>query len=367
MAGGGTRAESLEAALRALVVDAGPSVHRLVNRESEGARILMAAARTPDTWSTEEKAAAVIATVVSVIDELTNPRWKRAAQAAVRIPAQRYQGAEFDSLAGRWRDLGREDAAQETISVDEAADRYRGYWRNSTAPHLAKALLARFDQLNAGDGWQQMRKEEYIPSVALPLSFERTELLYHFEGMRGIKSTCQRWLVAHGPVEYYDAVGWYYNDPDAAVDIVPVANCYREGSYELLPQGGRKGRLRFARRLEVGDRYYFAYETQFNSDRPCRPTILQEVRGRLTAQLTVRAQFDPRVLPARCWYFDVSVQSEGSIVPPEGAPQLLTVSPNGYVDHEFRNCRHGRKYGLRWLWPTDAGSARRTEVGVGDG
>ncbi|GIF64568.1 hypothetical protein Ais01nite_26030 [Asanoa ishikariensis] len=363
--------ESLESAIRALVVDSGPSVHKLVNNESEGARTIMAAARTPESWSAEEKATAVIATIVAVIDELTNRRWKRTAQAAFRIPAQRFQGAEFDSLAARWRDLGREDASQEGIEVDDAADRYRGYWRNSTAPHIARALMTRIDQLNTGDGWQQLRKEEYIPSAALPLSFERTEVLYHFEGTRGVRSTCQRWLIAHGPVEYYDAVGWYYNDPDAGVDIVPIANCRREGSYELLPQGGRKGRLRFARRIESGERYYFSYETRFNSDRSCRPTILQEIRGQQTELLTVRAQFDPRTLPVRCWYFDVSVQSEGSIDPPEGAPQLLTVAPNGYVDHEFRNCQHGRKYGLRWTWPTEAVTRPRTSIGmevdVGDG
>jgi len=312
----------------------------------------MKAAATPRSWSDEEKATAILLAIGSVIDDLANQRWKRTAQAAFRIPAERYRGPEFDSLTARWRELGREDADHEGIDVDDAAERYRGYWRNSAAPYLARAVAARFQQLNDGDGWRQHRHEEslYTPPEALPLSFERSEVLYQFEGRRGVRSTNQRWLVAHGPVWFYEAVGWYYNDPDADVEIVPLANCELEGSYALLPQGGRTARLRFARTLQPDDRYYFAYETQFNSPKECRPTILNEVRGRRTELLTVRAQFDPQARPARCWYFDVGVQSEGWRIPPDGARELLTVANNGYVEHDFRECVHGRKYGIRWLW-----------------
>jgi hypothetical protein len=344
--------KSLEAALRALVVDSGPSVRKLVQNESEGSRVIMAAAAAPPIWSDEEKATTVLAIIVDTIDELTNRRWKRTAQAAFRIPTQRYRATEFDSLTARWRDLAREDAEQDGVDIDDAADKYRGYWRNSAAPNLARALAARIAELNATDGWRLYRRDEssYTAPTMLPLSFERSDVLYQFEGRRGIQSTNHRWLLAHGSVESYEAVGWYYNDPDADVEVVPLANCQLDGDYAMLPQGGRTGRLRFSRKLEAGERYYFAYLTRFNSDKECRPTILNEVRGLRTDLLIVRAQFDPMAVPQRCWHFDVSVQSEGWRVPPDGAPELLEVAPNGYVDHEFRNCQHGRKYGLRWIW-----------------
>ncbi|MEU7673590.1 hypothetical protein AB0C42_02090 [Micromonospora taraxaci] len=344
-------AELLEAALRGLVKDSGPSVRKLVQNEGEGTRAIMAAASTPSTWSEEEKATAILATIAAAIEELRNPRWKRTTQAAFRIPAQRFRAAEFDSLTARWRDLAREDDEQE--ANEDAADRYRGYWRNSAAPNLARALAVRFAELNAnnGEGWRTYRRDEssYAPTM-LPLSFERSEMLYQFEGRRGVKSTNCRWLFAHGPVEYYEAVGWYYSDPDANVEIIPRANCELDGDYATLPQGGRTGRLRFSHKLKVGERYYFSYETHFNSEKECRPTILNEVRGLRTDVMIVRAQFDAQAVPQRCWYFDVSVQSQGWQVPPAGASEVLEVASNGYVDHEFRNCQHGRKYGLRWTW-----------------
>jgi hypothetical protein len=103
--------------------------------------------------------------------------------------------------------------------------------------------------------------------------------------------------------------------------------------------------------LEPGEQYFFAYVTTFNSDQPCRPTILYEVRGQGIRVLVVRAQFDPDFLPIRCWHFDVEEQSEGWQIPQADAPELLRVAANGYVEHEFFDCVRGRKYGLRWIWP----------------
>jgi hypothetical protein len=344
-------AADLGAALRALVVDSGPTVRKLVNNESDGSRVIMGAAATPPSWSVEEKASVVLAIIADVIEEQTNRRWKRTAQAAFRLPAQRFQAAEFDSLNARWRELGREDAEREGGDVDAAAEKYRGYWRNSAAPNLARDVLNRFAQLNTTGGWQRYRQDEsYAAPAMLPMSFERSEVLYQFEGRRGVQSTNQRWLRAHGPVDHFEAVGWYYNDPDADVEIIPLANCELDGEYATLPQGGRTARLRFSHMLQAEEPYYFAYQTRFNSEKECRPTILNEVRGHRTDLLTVRAQFDPVALTLRCWHFDVSVQSEGWRVPPDGAAQLLAMAPNGYVEHEFRNCQHGRKYGLRWTW-----------------
>lgn len=344
-------AASFEAALRALVVDSGPSVAKLARNESDGSRFLMNAAAAPPSWSHEEKAGVVLAIIAEVIDQLTNQRWKKTALAAFRIPAQRYAAPAFDSLTARWRELARLETEGDGAELEESAERYRGYWRNSAAPNLARAVAQRFAELNAEEGWRQYRRSETsYNSPILPLSFERSDVLYQFEGRRGLQSTNQRWLQAHGPVEYYEAVGWYYSDPDAEVEIVPLANCQLAGDYIMLPQGGRTARLQFSHTLQPDERYYFSYQTRFNSIKECRPTILNEVRGRRTDVMVVRAQFDPSSLPRRCWFFDVGVQSEGSRVPADGAPEILEIASNGYIDHEFRDCRHGRKYGLRWIW-----------------
>jgi hypothetical protein len=167
-----------------------------------------------------------------------------------------------------------------------------------------------------------------------------------------------RWLTAHGPVDHYDAVGWYYNEPDAPVEIIPMANCELDGAIQDLPAGGRVARLRFSHELEEGERYFFAYGTLFNSQQPCRPTILYEVRGLRMDALVVRAQFDPAMKPIRCWFFDVEAQGEGWERPGPQGPELLQIAANGYVEHEFPNCRRGRKYGLRWEWPPPDGPGR---------
>ena len=70
------------------------------------------------------------------------------------------------------------------------------------------------------------------------------------------------------------------------------------------------------------------------------------------SSLMLRAQFDRNQLPALCWYVDVELQTDrdGWQPPPPDAPQILPVPSNGYVDHEFFECRRGRRYGLCWLW-----------------
>jgi hypothetical protein len=184
-----------------------------------------------------------------------------------------------------------------------------------------------------------------------PISFERTEVLYEFEGRRGIQATSYRWLRAYEPVDYYDAVGWYYMEPLAPVEIIAIANCTVDGPMHELPRGGVIGRLKFSHLLAPDEQYWFSYVTRFNSDQPCMPTILYDVRGKEIRDLTVRAQFDVRDMPHRICYFDLGAQDQGWQWPEEGDPEWLQVAPNGFVEHRFDVCRHGRQYGLKWEWP----------------
>lgn len=349
--GGESPPGSIEAGLRELARDSGPDIRQLSRGDTENLQAIMLTAQTLVDWPEDAKAAAVLTVIQEEIDKIENPRWKSAAQAAFRMPAEQYLGAENDSLMGRWRALARRDEAIADDQVNASAETHRGYWLRA-ASRLADMVERRLAELNASPtGWDAYRTGlPPAPPHSLPISFNQTDVLYRFRGRLGVQSISYRWLVAHAPVDHYECVGWYYNEPNAPVDIIPLANCSIEGPLRDLPQGGRSAALKFSHTLEQGEQYFFAYMVQFNSEQPCRPLILYEARGRAINTLAIRAQFDPAAIPYKCWHFDVEGQNEGWQVPPDGAPELLDIAANGYVEFIFNNCPRGRKFGLRWQW-----------------
>lgn len=347
--GGEARPDTLEAGLRRLAVEAGPTVLRLLHERSPGVRAIMNSASPPDYWTEEDIAGALLEILGELVEEITNPRWRASCKAALRIPVDDYPGAECDSVAGRWRMLSRREGVAGS-AIDEAVERYRGYW-TAAAARLAEMLSKRLSDLNRNGGWDSyLRRELENPASHVPISFDRTDVLFQFDKQRGTGFTTYLWLTAHEPIGHYETMGRYYNDPDAEVDIVPLANCSLAGPLVDLPQGGRAASLVFAKELSAGEKYFFAYSTTFVSDRPCRPTILFKVRGRGMERLTIRAQFDVEALPFKLWYVDIDEQLQGLAVPDDGDPQLLEVGQNGYVAMDFHNCKRDRVYGLRWIW-----------------
>ena len=356
--GGETPGGSIEDGLKNLVRYAGPDVRDLSDGSKDGYKAILEAAHVPDDWTVDAKASAVLTVIHELVDEIKNANWEQAARAAFRLPATEYVGSESDSREGRWRVLAQREGLTSPEDIKKRVENYRDYWRRA-APTLAPALERRLPELNqAREGWQRFGKDPPLsPSSPLPLSpptsFDRTEVLYEFRGCRGLQATSHRLLRAHEPVDHYDAVGWYYNEPRAPVEILPLANCTVEGSMRDLPRGGVLGRLKFSHMLAPGERYYFAYITRFNSDQPCMPAILYEVRGHEIRDLTVRVQFDVQVLPQRICYFSVGAQDQGWEWPEEGAPEWLEIAPNGFVEYRFEVCQRGRQYGLKWEWPPE--------------
>jgi hypothetical protein len=337
----------LEAALRRLARGSGPTVRKLLD---EG-RPILDAANAPAGWSREDVAPVVLAVIAALVEDEPNPRWRAAAGAALRLPRDRFAAPQFDSLASRQLERAKDLDNLRGLRSVQQEEAMRGYW-TTAAPHLAAALASRLTAY----AWDAAQRRDVItgpvvPPFGLPISFVSTQVLFRFEGHRGVQCRTQRLLLAHGDVGHYEAVGWYYSDPDAPVDIRPIANCTLDDPLEELPQGGRLGRLKFSRTLHAGETYYFEYATIFNSPERCRPTILYEVRGRRLDTLILRAQFDPSVLPTKCWHFDIAVQGEGTRIPEDGSPDLLAVASNGFVEKTFTDCAAGRKYGLRWVWP----------------
>lgn len=349
--GRGILPSPFEGGLRRLVLDVGPSSEKLLHDPSKEVQAVMQAARTPLGWSLEDKAAAVLNVIYDAVHEITNPRWRSATLAAFRVPFDQYKGPSNDSVAGRWRELARREGAQGK-QIDESVEKYRGYWITA-AHHLTKEIEHRFRLLNdSAEGWKPRRPAgPQQPELTPPISFDQADLIYTFDGYRGIQSTCHCWITAQGDCDHFEAVGWYYSQPDAPVEIIPLANCTLDGPLLDLPRGGRCGTLKFSRTLHAGEKYFFAYATRFNSDLPCRPTILYQVRTQGMKSLTIRAQFSRAAIPTKCWYLDVDFQIDNPRIPEDGSPELLEVSANGYVERTFHTCVRGRKYGIRWVWP----------------
>ena len=353
--GGDSPVKSIEAGLKTLVQYAGPNVRELSEGTKDGYKAILDAAHVPDDWTVDAKASAVLTVLQDLVEHITNTNWRKASLAAFRLPAGNYVGPESDSREGRWKVLARREGTAPR-ELKRQVERYRDYWR-AAVPKLAADLYDELRRLNrTADGWLRLQDEApLLPSSPLPLSppisFDRTEVLYEFKGNCGIQVTSRRWLRAQESVDHYDAVGWYYNEPRAPVEIIPLANCTSGGPMRELLKGGVLGALQFSHTLAPGEVYYFEYITRFNSDQPCRPTILYEVRGREMRNLIVRAQFDTQVLPSQICYFDLGAEYVGWQWPEQGAPEWLQVAPNGYLEHRFDVCQQGRQYGLKWEWP----------------
>ena len=126
--GGGTPpADSVEEGLRMPVRDPGPDIRKLSRAEAGGLHTIMHLTLVPESWMLTRKAAAVLTLIHECIAELKNPRWKAAAKAAFRIPADQYVGTEFDSLASRFKSVARGEATTEE-HIKARSEDYRGYW-----------------------------------------------------------------------------------------------------------------------------------------------------------------------------------------------------------------------------------------------
>lgn len=310
----------------------------------------MIAAEVPHDWPDEVKAGTVLTVIHELIEQMDNPRWRAAAQAALRLPADRYLGGQFDALSRRFLQVA-DDEGYAGSQAKERAEAYRGYWITG-AKRLADALGSRLSDLNRDpDGWSAYRLDmPPRPPAYLPITFDRTDVLYRFEGRRGVQAITYRWITATKELTYYPAIAYYYSDPDGPVGVTPLANCSTDGQLFDLPEGGRAAKLSFGRTLAPGESTFFAYTTTFYSDRDCRPIISYECKGASARQFFLRAQFDPECLPRQCWRYDMRAFDLEHRLPAPDDPRTLQIGGNGYVEVSFPYFEPGHKYGMGWLW-----------------
>ena len=344
---------SIERGLRELGDGRGASVRKLADAHSPGLRAIIDAVR-PEleaNWSIEDKAAAALDVILQTLATFRNENWKAVTEAAYGQPEEQYRGPQFDTRAARWRERAqRDEDLQDGPAMKSRLETYRGFFVNAVS-RLSEDVEQMFQALNREpSAWERYRRHEPSSPTHLPVTFERVDVLFRLQGNVGVQQLTYRWLKALEPISEIEVVGWYYSQADADLDIVPLANCTLDGELDDLPRGGRIGALKFARTLNPGDDYFFAYSINYRSEKPCRPVVSHEVRGRATKLLTVRVQFDPQAMPDRCWCFEAIGELDGQRVPSLGSDRDLVVSANGYVDHEFKDAVFGRKYGIMWRW-----------------
>lgn len=330
---------AVEAVLTELTRGAGASPEKLMSAD---AAVLREFAQLPQDWSVELQARALLQVITEVVSHVPDPKQRAATQVALGLdPAHPGKSANQRLLS----------LTPDSESTSGNARKIRDYWYRARAP-LAVKLIDKLSEVNGTEGWSAY-KTAYpvvIQEISHPLFFERYDILYRFSGRTGIGSISYRWAVAlQEHVRTYRVVGWYYNDPYAPISFRSLANC-RVGRSGELPLGGRFADLEFMHNLSVGERYFFASETEYNTTEACKPIVSHQVSSQGIKILAIRVQFDPEDMPKKVWAFDIALEAELAS-PQDAGAQLIRVSPGGYVDHEFTNCHFGRRYGFRWEWP----------------
>jgi hypothetical protein len=213
-------------------------------------------------------------------------------------------------------------------------------------------LMARLSQLNATGGWEQYA-EGYTPlkedPPGGPFKFTRYHMLFRLADRVGIECITYRVMQALSDgVDSYRAVAWYYSDPEADVQILPVANC-EVGDLEPLEKGGAAAILRLPHALRRNETCFFASKVIYHSERESTRIVSHEVRSHSVDKLTIGIQFDPEAPPSSVWHY--SGGREAGMKRPQGdSSDFLRMSELGFISHDFLKCLNGRRYGIQWDW-----------------
>lgn len=312
---------------------------------SSAGRVLLDLAQVPPQWPRHVQARAIRNILTEVVEGLSDPKQRETARAQLGLtqqyssqdPEKRIQSLMASGILASTRIGAQSRPAQE--------------WR-SIRPALAQMLVTRLSQLNAAGGWEKYA-EGYTPlkedAVGGPFKFTRYHMLFRLQGRVGIECITYRVLQALSDgVDSYRAVAWYYSDPDANVEIIPIANC-EVGRLEPLEKGGSAALLNLPHALQKDETCFFASKVVYNSERESTRIVSHEVRSQAVDRLTIGVQFDPAALPSLIWHYTGS-KGVGMKRPDGGSSDFLSISELGYTWYEFSNCVNGRRYGIQWDW-----------------
>jgi hypothetical protein len=339
------------AALTELSRGEGASVERVM---SSAGRPLRDLAQFPAAWPVDLQSRALIKLLDESITRLPDARQRQSTRVVLALDPD-FPG---DSANQRLLRLlaARPGQAESTRAL-------RDYWYRARAD-LASILGEMIHEANTRGSWEKFRgsSARFVSDAsAPPLHFDRCDVLWRFQGRVGIEQTTYRWVTALADgVDRYDAVGWYYSDPRAVVTIQAIANC-EVGEIRRMRRGGSRATLMLPRRLMSGESCFFASRVLFQSSEECAPIVSHEVRANGVGRLVMRIQFDPDDPPQRPWCFNSATETDVESESAEDPDGRLEISALGYVQADFRDCLHGRRYGVAWQWAEGA-----EDVGVVD-
>ncbi len=328
--------ETPQEALSALASGEGATPEQIASPLGRALRDL---AYVPPQWPWNVQATAIRNVISEVVESLADAHHRETARAQLGLAPQ----------------YSSHDPAKrmETLLASGALDpeRTSGY-NQQIYPALAHMLRERLSQLNATSGWLEYAAG-YTPSeeeiVSYPFKFERYHMLFSLVKRVGIECTTYRILRAlEDGVDSYKATAWYYSDPEAAVEVIPIANC-QVTAIEPLDSGGAAAILELPHKLRRGETCFFASKVVYHSSRETTRIVSHEVRSQSVDKLTIGIQFDTSSPPFSIWHYsgngDVGVKR-----PHPGSTEFLSMSELGFVSHEFRACENGRRYGIQWDW-----------------
>jgi hypothetical protein len=296
-------------------------------------------AQFPPDWPWDVQARAIRKIISEVVESLEDARNKETARARLGLTSQ------YSS---------RDPAKRIRVFLESGAlepDHPSGYSQQIYMA-LDQMLRQRLSQLNATGGWEGYAGG-YSPApqdaASNPFMFERYHMLFTLRGRVGIECTTYRLLRAQvDGVDSYTAIAWYYSDPDAEVEVIPIANC-RVASRSPLDKGGAAVTLQLPHKLREGESCFFASKVIYHSSRETTRIVSHDVRSQSVEKLTIGIQFDMEALPSLAWHY-AGIREVGTRRPSQGSTEYLALSKFGFVSHEFRDCRNGRRYGIQWDW-----------------
>ncbi|MBL7491555.1 hypothetical protein I6A60_39155 [Frankia sp. AgB1.9] len=330
--------DSIRRELQAVARDEGLTAAKLEHSELAGLIV-----RRVD-WSPSDFGGAFYELICETVGQLREEKLRLAAQAALGLGDGQFPGR---TLSLRQKEL----AASKGVHGDTVRD----WWRDA-ATRIAERLVVLVADLNQNPGdWDRYRSDRPTGTIEAGtrpnFSLSRVDVAWRLVGKVGRELVSYRSLVAHADgIDRYSVQSWYYSDPrHSAYRVHPLLNCAL-GESTAMPRGILLTDLLLPETLMKGDRVFFAYRVEIDSDRAAEPIFLHEVRAASVERLIFRVQFDPDMLPGLVWSFAARGELEPFTLPPDGSSRYLRPSRLGYVEREFTNCAYGGKYGISWRW-----------------
>jgi hypothetical protein len=319
----------------------------LIPAKLEGTQLL-SLARFPAGWTLQARTEALRGLIIEVVSKIQNEKPRSAARAAMMLdPAY----ASLHSAADRWKAMAASRGAH--------ADTIRQGWWGEAVRMICRMLPPRILELNENpSAWQGYTTSDGQPEDDIPAAgyyLEQVDVAWLLRDRAVIELLTYRTLVAmRDGIGSYQSRAWYFSDPDPdKYEVVPVMNCAvgrqeKPGSRGLLLTD-----LMFPHILDKGDQVFFAYKVLIHSDKPSEQVFRHEVRSDGVGLLIFRVQFDPAAPPGLVWHFASPDDADPYVRPAAGSSRYLRPTALGYVEHRFRRCQHGTKYGIAWAWPDD--------------